>query len=58
MLNNLVKYNISRNIIWITTKQFDAPFGNLNYRDTTDGLHLNELDYLVLKKLLEEKLNE
>lgn len=58
MLNSLVKNNISRNIIWISTKKFDDPFGNLNYRYTTDGLHLNETGYLVLKELLEEKLNE
>ena len=58
MLNSLVKNNISRNIIWISTKKFDDPFGNLNYRYTTDGLHLNETGYLVLRELLEEKLNE
>ena len=56
MLNSLVKYNIPRNIIWISTKKFDDPFGNLDYKYTTDGLHLNETGYLVLKKLLEEKL--
>ena len=58
MLNSLVKNNISRNIIWISTKKFDDPFGNLSYRYTTDGLHLNETGYLVLKELLEEKINE
>lgn len=58
MLNSLVKCNMRKNIIWINTKKFDDPFGNLDYKYTSDGLHLNETGYLVLKKLLEEKLKE
>lgn len=33
-------------------------FGNLDYKYTTDGLHLNKMGYCVLKEILEEALGE
>lgn len=55
-LNEIVKKNIPSKIKWISTRDMDDPYGNLNYKYTIDGLHLNELGYKELRKIIEREV--
>lgn len=55
-VNMLVKEALPDTVIYIDSKGLDDPFGNLDYKYTTDGLHLNKLGYCVLQEILEEVL--
>lgn len=55
-LNEIVKKSVPSDIKWIATCDMDDLYGNLNYQYTTDGLHLNELGYDVLRKIIEHEV--
>lgn len=55
-LNEMVKRSMPSKIKWISTSDMDDSYGNLNYRYTTDGLHLNELGYEVLRNIIEREV--
>lgn len=40
----------------IKTREMNDSFGNLDYRFTTDGLHLNELGYRKFKEIIEQQM--
>lgn len=55
-VNNMIKKKLPAGVKWISTKSMDDPFGNLKYTYTTDGLHLSELGYSALRKLIEHEV--
>lgn len=57
-INNLIKNKLPSGVKWISTKSMDDPFGNLKNIYTTDGLHLSELGYSALRKLIEHEVLE
>jgi hypothetical protein len=52
-MNQLVRNALDNKIVTIKTNRMNDSFGNLNYKYTTDGLHLNELGYSELLKIVE-----
>lgn len=55
-LNEIVKKNMPSTVKWVTTSDMDDPYDNLNCRYTTDGLHLNELGYEMLQRIIEREV--
>lgn len=52
-VNMFVRKEMFNGIRVINTDRFKDKFGNLNYKYTTDGLHLNNDGYLILKEIIE-----
>lgn len=55
-INQLVRERIPSDVTIISTNKLQDKFGNLDYKYTTDGLHLNYDGYCVLKRILEQEV--
>lgn len=53
-LNNYLYSKLNEQVYWVDTKFLDDNFGKLDKKYTSDGLHLTEAGYIVLKNKLEE----
>lgn len=52
-LNKRIRNHYAGKVKTVDMSEMDDQFGNLNYRYTVDGLHLNKDGYLKLKEILE-----
>ena len=56
MLNSLVKSRLESDVSWIDTWRMNDDYGHLDYRYTTDGLHLSQTGYQMLEQILEHSM--
>lgn len=57
-LNSLVKQSLLGYVYWIETSKMNDEYGHLDFRYTSDGLHLNRYGYEKLLEIIEASLEK